>query len=132
MKRTFIDFKKYCSFIMIEFKNAMDINKRLLLSKKIINEHPNSVPVILESLGSNRISLSKTKFILSKDLLVSTFIQQLAKDIILHLHSSETVFLFCQDNILIPTSLNINTIYQKYKDPDGFLYLSIMKENTFG
>ena len=114
---------------MSSFKQT-EFNKRVMLSQKIISGHPESVPVIISSTGSNKIELTKTKFIIPKELPVGSFIQQLRGNI--SLKSQDTIFLFCNDNFLIPTSHNFDSIYQKYKDSDGFLYLTVMKENTFG
>jgi GABA(A) receptor-associated protein len=34
--------------------------------------------------------------------------------------------------VLPPTAAMMETIYAKYKDKDGFLYLEFMGENAFG
>ena len=49
----------------------------------------------------------------------------------LELNPGEAVFLLCRNNI-ITTSESINTIYERYKEDDGFLYFIVTKENAFG
>lgn len=43
----------------------------------------------------------------------------------------EALFIFSGSSILSSNTL-ISVIYEKYKDPDGFLYIKYSGENTFG
>lgn len=112
-----------------EFKDSTSLEKRVVLAQNILLKHPGCVPLILEAYDK-KIQLNKTKFIIPGTLTVGQFLTDIHKKVLVN--SKETIFLFCNQNVLIPTSLSLDAVYQKYKDNDGFLYLLVTKENTFG
>jgi hypothetical protein len=38
----------------------------------------------------------------------------------------------CVNDFIPPTSITMITLYENYKDNDGFLYINYLLENTFG
>ena len=107
-----------------EFKKDK-LENRISASNKIINKFYSRVPIIVDS----KIILDKNKFIVPRDMIIAQFMYILRKK--LDVNPGEAVFLLCRNNIVM-TSDSINTIYERYKEEDGFLYLIITKENTFG
>ena len=107
-----------------EFKKDK-LENRISASNKIINKFYNRVPIIVDS----KIILDKNKFIVPRDMIIAQFMYILRKK--LDVNPGEAIFLLCRNNIVM-TSDSINTIYERYKEEDGFLYLIITKENTFG
>ncbi len=49
----------------------------------------------------------------------------------LKLSAEKAIFLFV-GRVIPPTASMLNAIYEQYKDPDGFLYISYSDENVFG
>ena len=47
------------------------------------------------------------------------------------LNSNEGLFVFINNIIPLPSD-NLKSLYDKYKNKDGYLYLILMKENIFG
>ena len=47
------------------------------------------------------------------------------------LSPEEALFIFSGSSVLSSNTL-ISAVYEKYRDPDGFLYVKYSGENTFG
>ena len=66
------------------------------------------------------------------DISIGAFLTEIRRQSTIRL--SEALYLFCGPGggILVPTSSIVSKVYEQYKDPDGFLYMSVALENTFG
>ena len=115
----------------ISFRDKYSHNERKLESGNMIHKYPGKIPVICEKLKNtkNMPNISKTKFLVSRDLTIGQFIYIIRKFI--SVHQNTALFLFIGD-IIPPTSAYISDIYNIYKDTDGFLYITFSTENTFG
>lgn len=115
---------------MTRFIETHSFDQRLEESTKIRLKYPNSVCTIVEKSPSSNIAImDKKKFLIPKDLTIGQFIYVLRKRI--HLHPSEAIFIFI-DNTLPPSTATIGSIYEKYQNKDGFLYMEYSGENAFG
>lgn len=107
--------------------------ERELYSQRLLNKYPDRVPVIIENNKLNKseyiIEKSKSKYLIPKELHVSELIILIRKNI--KMDSSKAIFIFV-DNVLVPLNSNVGSIYNLYKNPDGFLYVTFSCENTFG
>lgn len=113
-----------------DFKK-IDFDKRLSESKRIMAKYPDRIPLIIfKDPKSQLAQLDKYKYLIPLDLTLGQFIHVIRKKI--KLTSEKSIFLFTQKNTLITISEMMNTVYKKYKDEDGFLYLVYFEENTFG
>jgi len=63
------------------------------------------------------------------DLTVGQFIYVIRKRI--KLSPEQAIYIFV-DNTLPPTSEQMSSIYAKHKNEDGFLYILISGDNSFG
>jgi GABA(A) receptor-associated protein len=108
------------------FKTKNSLEKRKQLSQKFKQSYPNKIPIIIES---KDILISKNKFITDGDQSIALFMTTVRKFI--SLKKDEAIFLFI-NNTLPQQSETLSAIYSKYVDEDGFLYLTITKESTFG
>lgn len=115
----------------MNFKALKNFNDRKLEAERIISKYPNQVPIICEKSSSNKElpQMLKFKFLVSKDLTCGQFICVVRNRI--KLPSEQALFLFVGSNIPSGNEL-ISELYHKYKDPDGFLYVTYSGENTFG
>lgn len=114
----------------IPFKEKLSYHERYKESKLILQKHNNKIPVICEKPKKHNIPMiSKTKFLVSRDLTIGQFIYIIRKFI--DINQDAAIFLFVKDTIP-PNSACISDIYNLYKDIDGFLYITYSIESTFG
>ena len=109
-----------------------DIYIRQEESLKIRKKYPDKIPVIIEMDKSfySRFNIKKYKFLIPDDLIYLQFIHYLKN--YTNIDKNEALFLFLSNGILPPSSLILRDIYNRYKNEDGFLYMTITLENTFG
>lgn len=108
-----------------------NFDERLNRSSKIRSKYTNYVPIIIQEDHNKhqKVCLSKTKYIVPSDFTLSQFIYILRKNI--KISPEESIFCFI-DKTIPNCSETIDIIDKKFKDKDGFLYMTIVKENTFG
>lgn len=115
---------------MSNFKSKHTFEKRVQESTRILEKYPDRIPVIVEKAPTaNLKSIDKNKYLVPSDLTVGQFIYIIRKR--LSLKQQEALFVFI-NNILPPANGMISTVYNQYKDNDGFLYIIYSGENTFG
>lgn len=115
------------------YKERKTFEERKQEALLILNKYPDRLPIICERAkraSSSVPELDKHKFLVPKDLTIGQFIHVIRKRI--KLESISSIFIFCNNNTLPPTSSLILSIYNEYKDEDGFLYLQYNGEDTFG
>jgi len=106
--------------------------KRQKEASNVRSKYPDRVPVICERSKQCKDipQVDKRKYLVPSDLTIGQFIYIIRKR--MALDSAKALFLFVNDSVLVPTSANINSIYDQYHDNDGFLYITYSGENTFG
>jgi hypothetical protein len=97
-------------------------------------KHPNRVPILI-SVSQNDKSLfnliTNHKYMIPKDMTFTEFIQIIRHRI--HLDSNEALFaILSEQNIMPKMSSLVGELYEKYKSNDGYLVITLTKENTFG
>jgi len=113
----------------IYYKQRISFNKRKKDSEAIMAKYPQRIPVIVESFGDNVPEIDRSKYLVPDDLSMVNFIYVIRRR--LKISSEVSIYLFVNDKI-IPGMDYISTIYEKYKDEDGFLYVKYSGEPTFG
>mgnify|MGYP001116347140 CR=1 FL=1 len=112
------------------FKSTNNFESRCTESNKIIKKYPCRIPIIVEKQSKCQLNdIDKQKFLVPKDLNMNQFIYIIRKRI--KLDKSESLFMMV-DNQLCPGNTPISSVYEDYKDSDGFLYITYSSENTFG
>ena len=113
------------------FKDRNEFTDREAEATRVREKYPNRYPLIVEkAIGTNIIeNIDKTKFLVPGDLTMGQMIYVIRKRI--KLSSEKALFIFI-DDVMPTTGENISSIYNKYKDEDGFLYIKYSGENTFG
>ena len=93
-------------------------------------KYPNRVPVIVnKSKNSNAPDIDKNKYLVPTDLTLGQFIYVIRKR--MKLNPEQAIYVFCKD-ILPPTSMIMEELYNGYKNSSEFLELTYNIENTFG
>ena len=105
------------------------IEERKVQSNKVLNKYPERIPVIVEPLTNDILSIDKNKFIVSKDMTFGQFIYIIKKR--LKVESNVALFFTINGN-LCTSGTDIGTIYSEKKNEDNFLYIKYTTENTFG
>ena len=101
--------------------------ERIEISEKILLKYPQRVPIIVDCKKS--IKLDKNKYIVPNDLTIGQFTYVLKKKI--KLNYEQSIFLLCNNELIMNSELIIH-LFNRHKDYDGFLYIIISLENTFG
>ena len=114
-----------------DFKSRISFEDRKDESTRILKKYDDRIPIICEKSNTNDSmpTIDKIKYLVPADLSIGQFMYVIRKR--LTLKPEQAIFLFI-DNTLPPASELISSIYTKYKDEDGFLYVKYSGENTFG
>ncbi|KAI9595393.1 autophagy protein Atg8 ubiquitin like protein [Syncephalis fuscata] len=113
-----------------KFKDEHPFEKRKAEAERIRQKYPDRIPVICEKVERSDIAIiDKKKYLVPADLTVGQFVYVIRKRI--KLSSEKAIFIFVND-ILPPTAGLMSSVYDEYKDEDGFLYVTYSGENTFG
>tara|TARA_Y100000389_G_scaffold178291_1_gene191330 strand:+ start:37 stop:423 length:387 start_codon:yes stop_codon:yes gene_type:complete len=114
----------------LTYKETNDYDIRKLESTKIITKYPERIPVIVEKTqNSNIANIDKNKYLVPKDLTIGQLVYVIRKRIKMPPEMGLYVFI---KNTIPPQYELVSTIYEMYKDVDGFLYVTYSGENTFG
>lgn len=111
------------------FKSKYSEDQRRSVSNRILERYPDRVPIIVLRATSKSPAIDRRKYIVHRDSSVHKFHYELRKYIRINEHQS--IFIFVNGKLPVPT-LSIGELYHRYKDKDGFLYISYDIENTFG
>ena len=113
-----------------EFTRKLTLEERKEECLKIQTKYPDRIPtIIIRARVTDFPHLENSKYLIPKDLTVGHFIYVLRTKI--QLKSKEAIFIFV-NGVVPPNTSLVSNIYDKYKSDDGFLYLTITTENTFG
>jgi GABA(A) receptor-associated protein len=115
----------------VQFKKMKTFTERQTESKYILSKYTDRVPIICEKsyTAKNVPDIDKNKYLLPFDITVGQFMYVIRKRIVLS--SEQALFIFINGTIPSNSEL-MSSIYEKYKDNDGFLYITYSSENTFG
>lgn len=115
---------------MSDFKRTFSFDKRKKESTRILLKYPDRIPVIVENKANSSLPpIDKHKYLSPSDLTFGQFIYVIRKRLVLK--PEDALYLFV-NNSLIPNSTLLRQVYREHKDEDGFLYVSICSESTFG
>lgn len=106
------------------------IEQRLEKSKHLMAKYPGRVPIIVRSLSPKTVQLIRNKYLTPGDLTAGQLLYVIRKNI-KNIKPVDGLFIFCGKE-LIGGPMLLSTLYEDKKSEDGFLYLTICSENTFG
>jgi GABA(A) receptor-associated protein len=112
-----------------DYKIKKTFEERVNESQAILKKYPNKIPVIINECSEELRERVNRKMLLQTDMTVSQYMHTLRTKF--NIKAEESVLIFV--NGTFPTSTTLMSyLYDKYKDKDGFLYVSVLKENVFG
>ena len=113
------------------YRKNVPFDERKLKASIILKQHPDRIPIVVEC--SEELQsvhpLKKNKFIVPHELNLAQFMFVIRKH--MKLEPTHAIFVFI-NNKLHPTTTVIGELYATQKDEDGFMYLSVFQESTFG
>ena len=116
------------------FLNNIIVNQEIQQSKnndytELLVKYPDRVLfyVIIDKNISH--SITHKKFLVPKTYTFSEFIQKIRR--LIHLNREEGLFYFINNEIPLMSS-NVNFLYYKYRNPNGLVYIRILRETVFG
>jgi len=114
-----------------QFKKDNNLESRIKSSSKMLSKYPDRIPIIIEKHKSCKIinNLEFNKYLVPKEMTMGQFIGMIRSKV--KLEPSIGMFVFV-NNLLVPNSQCIDSLYKENKDADGFLYMKYSAENTFG
>lgn len=112
------------------FKSEHKFEKRVELCTRLRSQYPDRIPVIIEPSDKKSIELNRKKYLTPVDISIGAFLHEIRKQA--KVKAEEAIFLFFGNGVLAPTAFTMSQAYEKYKDEDGFLYITVALENTFG
>lgn len=115
-----------------EYDKKTTLEERKNETDKILAKYPERIPILVErsvNCKDDIPSIDKSKFITPHDLTVGQLMYVIRKRI--KLNPDQAIFLFIKgqtpaNSILLPS------LYEEYKDTDGWLRIKYTGENTFG
>ncbi|KAF9334948.1 ubiquitin-like protein atg8 [Podila minutissima] len=112
------------------FQQKHPFEARKVESARIRQKYPDRVPIICEKADKADITtIDKNKYLVPADLTVGQFMYVIRKRIALS--PEKAIFIFV-DEVLPPVAALISSLYEEYRDDDGFLYFTYSGESTFG
>ena len=111
-----------------QFKKTVTLEKRQEQSRLIMEKYPNRIPIICD-VSKTLPYLDKHKYLIPDDLTSETFMYIIRKRITL---KPEYAMYFFVGDKLLQANNYMSEIYRKHKDEDGFLYIYVCPESTFG
>ena len=116
-----------------KFVDQYSFFERSKEASRIMSKYTDRIPVICEK---NRRDLGcpdidKHKYLVPQNITLGQFMYVIRKRIMLP--ASSALFLFVgDDSVVLPVSLEMEEIYHRFKNKDGFLYILYSRENVFG
>ena len=117
------------------FYNNVTPKKRKEIIQKVRNLHPTKLPIIVEYEPTfpNELRNERYKYLVNNDFRVFEFVNIIRDQI--ELSSKQGLLVYVNDdtkNVLIQQGKMLSTVYDRYSNLDGFLYLSLDLEHIYG
>ena len=120
---------KLTTEVRSKYKSNYSFEHRKKTSDLILAQYPNRIPIICERYNKSLPELDRKKYLVPEDLTMTNFLFVIRKRLKLESHKS---LYLAVNNKIPPITLLVSTIYDKYHDEDGFLYIKYCEETTFG
>jgi len=120
--------------LLFKFQSDFSHQERMEESIRVRAKYPTKVPVICElhpkdSNHASHHTLDKSKYLVNEDLTVAQFLQVIRNKI--KVGQNVAIFILINGR-MASASQTMNTLYSRYKQTDGFVYIYYSFENVFG
>lgn len=111
---------------------STSLDHRKDIVHKLTAKYPDKLSLIVDRATKHDPKIAKNKFLIPRTETASK-VMAFVRNNIPTLTSTEALFFFLHDHsIMVPGSMGLSEIKDRYGNEDGFLYLTYTKENTFG
>ena len=115
----------------VYYQNMKKIEERTAESSRMMEKYTDRKCVIIEPTEGNTLNvLKKRKYVVSDDMTLGNLMYFIRKG--LELPKSHALIFFVDGKHLECVSELMVTLYKKYANEDGFLYIQYCGESTFG
>jgi GABA(A) receptor-associated protein len=112
-----------------EYKKIFCLETRKQESKNIMLKYPSKIPIIVQLFENSKLNLEKNKYLVPSDLSFGQFIYIIRKKI--KISETEALFFYI-NNKIHNNNKNISDIYDDEVGEDGYMYVYVSAESTFG
>ena len=113
------------------YRKVKSIEERKEECEKVKREHPGKICIICEKAPKTQLpDIEKTKYLLNEDFNLTQFTQIIRKK--LKLEKEAALFFLVNGKKSLSGNDSMLSIYNKYKDEDGFLYVAYAAEEVWG
>lgn len=93
-------------------------------------KYPSNIPIVVRT---NDIRILKSKFLVSGEITMGQFLYIIRKKLDKCVSSTKSLFIFVNNNTLVPASELLSSVYDRHKDAEcDMLFMTLCSENTFG
>jgi GABA(A) receptor-associated protein len=124
------------------FQEQHSFDTRQREAARMRSEYPNRVPVIVQPTARSHVpAMKKRKFLIDKQNTVSQLMLAVRRSVVNAATAERpfgpesALFLYTKKDkhmVLHPGSQTMANIDDEYRDEDGFIYMTVDTENTFG
>lgn len=98
--------------------------------EKIKEKYPGRIPIVVREIHPD-LELTRKKYLVPKDITYGQLLYTIRSKMI-NLKSSEALYILIgKKNVFVPITKTIESTFEEYNE-NGFILLTITKENTFG
>ena len=118
---------------MSDFKTQHSFEDRCSQSQHIREKYPSRIPIIVtrsQHHAKNIPEINRKKYLVPTDLNFAQFMHVIRTRI--QLDPSVGLYLFVDDAVMVPVSSKMSVVDEEHRDADGFLYVTVCGESTFG
>lgn len=109
---------------------SQPFEERVKQFQKVMETHPNKIPVILEKANTAEVpDVDRNKYLLPREFTVANFLDVIRKRT--NLGKEQAIFIYVNGTVPASNAM-FGSIYEQHKDPDGFLYIVYTGESSFG
>ncbi len=123
--------KKLSDHFFYKTSNSFEARKKE--STTIRTKYPTRIPVIAEMASGNSNNLppdKKYKYLVPDGLTIGQLGAVFRKEV--RVKPEEALFILTDEGMMPPVASTIAALYDKYKDPDGFIYFVYKREEIYG
>ena len=111
------------------YKELKTLEQRKNESRMLANKYPEKIPLIINECSDEYKYKLKRKMLLPIEMTVGQLMFSIRSKF--SINKDETLLIFI-GKIMPKSSTLISELHKQYKDEDGFLYVTILKESVFG
>jgi GABA(A) receptor-associated protein len=111
----------------MNYKSRFSFNERKKESEAIMRKYPDKIPVICTPI--NAPNIIKNKYLVSVDVNIMYLLFIIRQN--MKVAKDQGLFIII-NNTIPPSSEKMLSLYNMFKDDDGFLYINYTMESVFG